>query len=717
MKTEQHVEEMSSRPQHIDTALICLVTVAKILGIPADIVQMRRAYVVGAVGMDDVAFVRAAKDLGMKARLVKAEQEKFLQYPLPAVVILKNGNYVLVVRREGDKVVLIDPYKPQPFTISLQNLFQAWSQQVILITKRVGLEEAARKFNLAWFVPVVLRYKGLFSEVLLISFILQLFGLAAPMFTQTIIDKVLVHRSLNTLDVLVLAMVVVAIFQVWMTAVRSYLFTNTTNKIDVTLSSELFRHITALPIKYFETWQVGDVVSRVRELENVRQFITGSSLTLVLDIVFAVVYIAVMFVYSGVLSLAALVALPLYIILNIVVTPIFRRRLNDKFTAGTENQAFLIEAVTGIQTVKSLAIEPHFVQKWEQLLTRYAKASFATANLANVAGNIGSFIQQLFTLAILWIGAHAVMDNKMTIGELVAFQMLAGQVIAPILRLVNMWQYFQQTRVSVDRLGDILNEDSEPTFNPNRTTLPYIRGEIILDRVTFRYRSDTSEVLRQVSLHIKAGMRVGIVGRSGSGKSTLTKIIQRLYVPESGRVLIDGVDLVQVEPAWLRRQIGVVLQENYLFNGSISQNIATARSEATLEEIQKVAQISGAHEFINELPKAYDTSVGERGAALSGGQRQRIAIARALLPNPSVLIFDEATSALDYESERIIMDNLDSIAEGRTMIMIAHRLSTVRRCDMIVVMECGNIAEIGTHDELLRHQGYYYNLHRQQEEM
>lgn len=717
MSAQEQAQTINQVPRQIDTALISLVTVAKILGIPADAVQMRRAYVVGTGGMDDITFIRAARDLGMKAKVITAEPEKFSQLPLPAVVILKNGNYAVVVRAEGDRIIMSDPYKPQPFSIPLSNLFNAWSQQVILITKRVALAETIKKFSISWFIPVVLRYKRILGEVLLVSFILQLFGLVTPLFTQTIIDKVLVHRSLNTLDVLVLAMVVVSIFQVWMTAVRSYLFTNTSNKVDVILSSKLFRHITALPIKYFETWQVGDVVARVRELENVRQFITGSSLTVVLDIVFAVVYIAVMFVYSSSLSLVALVALPLYIILNVSVTPIFRKRLNDRFKAGTENQAFLIEAVTGIQTIKSLAVESQFIQKWEQLLARYAKAAFATANLANIAGNIGSFIQQLFTLAVLWIGAHAVMDNKMTVGELIAFQMLAGQVIAPVLRLVNMWQYFQQTLVSVDRLGDILNESNEPTFNPNRTTLPYIRGEIVLDKVTFRYRTDTSEVLKQVSLHIKSGMRVGIVGRSGSGKSTLTKIIQRLYVPESGRVLIDGVDLVQVEPAWLRRQIGVVLQENYLFNGTIAQNIATARPEATPEEIQKMAQMAGAHEFIKELPKGYDTNVGERGTSLSGGQRQRIAIARALLPDPSVLIFDEATSALDYESERIIMDNLDSMAEGRTMIMIAHRLSTVRRCDLIVVMERGSIVEIGSHDELLNLQGFYYDLHRQQAEM
>lgn len=711
-------QALHDAPTHqLDTALICLVTIAKILGIPADAVQMRRAYVVTNEGMDSITFVRAAKDLGLKARLITADETKFSQLPLPAVVILKNGSYAVAVRQEQGRVIIIDPYKPQPFSIPLENFFSVWSGKIILVTKRAGLAEKDRKFNLSWFIPVMWRYKRFFGQVLFVSLLLQLFGLASPFFTQVIIDTVLVHRSLNTLDIMVLGMVVVSVFQVWMIAVRSFLFTNITNKIDVTLSSKLFRHITALPIKYFEKWQVGDVVSRVRELDNVRQFITGSALTVVLDTVFAVVYIAALFVYSQTLSLILLVVLPLYILLSLTVSPIFRRRLNQKFMAGTENQAFLIEAITGIQTVKSLAVEFQFIQKWEQLLARFAKTAFDTANLANIAGNIGSLLQQLFTLSVLWIGARIVLKGELTVGELIAFQMLAGQVIAPILRLVNMWQYFQQTLVSVDRLGDILNEGSEPAFNPNRATLPYIRGDIVLDRVTFRYRQDTSEVLRQVSLHIKPGTRVGIVGRSGSGKSTLTKLIQRLYVPESGRVLIDGVDLVQVEPAWLRRQIGVVLQENYLFNGTIGQNIATARPEAPLEEVKKAAEYSGADQFIQELPQGYNTNVGERGTALSGGQRQRVAIARALLTNPSIIIFDEATSALDYESERIIMDNLDRIAEGRTMLMIAHRLSTVRRCDLIIVMEQGSVVEMGSHEELLRRQGFYYNLHRQQEEM
>jgi subfamily B ATP-binding cassette protein HlyB/CyaB len=706
--------KQSAETVRLDTALICLVAIAKMFGIPADEAQLRRAYVVSSVGMDTITMQRAAKELGLKSRLVKIKPKKIMDMPLPAVAILKNGNYIVIVRLDNEKVRIIDPYRPQPFILPLESFKNAWLGQLVLITRRGALQEKDRKFNLSWFVPVVWRYKGFLGQVLFISLILQLFGLVTPLFTQVIIDKVLVHHSMNTLDILIIGMGIVTVFQVFITGMRSYLFTHTTNKIDVALSTKLFRHISALPIKYFEKWQVGDVVARVRELENVRQFITSSGLTAVLDTIFAVVYMIAMFMYSSTLSIMVLLILPLYILLNVIVTPIYRKRLNDKFTVGTENQAFLIEAVTGIQTVKSLAVESYLVQKWEEMLARYIKASFATANLSNIAGNIGSFIQQIFVLVILWLGSHQVMQDKLSVGELVAFQMMAGQVVAPILRLVTMWQNFQQAMVSVDRLGDILNEKGEPAFNANRTTLPAISGEIVFDRVNFRYRPDAAEVLYQLSVHIKPGTSVGIVGRSGSGKSTLTKMIQRLYVPESGRVLIDGVDLAQVEPAWLRRQIGVVLQENFLFNGTIRDNIAATCLDAPLENIIEVAKISGSHEFIEEMPEGYNTMVGERGTALSGGQRQRIAIARALLANPRILIFDEATSALDYESERIIMDNLDGISAGRTMIMIAHRLSTVRRCNHIIVLERGRVVEQGLHGELLAQKGVYYGLHRQQ---
>jgi subfamily B ATP-binding cassette protein HlyB/CyaB len=348
-------------------------------------------------------------------------------------------------------------------------------------------------------------------------------------------------------------------------------------------------------------------------------------------------------------------------------------------------------------------------------LARYVKISFDTTNLANIAGKTGQFIQRISTLAILWFGARLVIDGQLTVGQLVAFQMLAGQVSAPVLRLVNLWQSFQQAQISIERLGDILNAPPEPAFNPNRTTLPAVRGEIIFDNVSFRYRAEAPEVLKNITLAIKPGSRVGIVGRSGSGKSTLAKLIQRLYVPENGRVLIDGVDIAQIEPAWLRRQIGTVQQESYLFGGSIRENIAVTRPGAPMEEVIRAATVAGAHEFVLELPEGYDTNVGERGTALSGGQKQRVAIARALMTNPRLLILDEATSALDYESERIIMTNMDNICKGRTVVIIAHRLSTVRSCDTIVVLERGQLAEQGSHHELMERKGLYYHLYSQQE--
>jgi len=714
MENNQELVGQPEKIKKVDTGLCCLVMIAKMQGIPAEFEQLRRAYVVDAQGMDTMTMLRASKEIGLKARALIMEKNRFFLLPFPLVALLQNGNYVVVMKCEQEKVILLDPYRRHPEIVPLERFFEAWSQKVILFAKAGITEKQEKHFDLSWFIPVIFRYKKFLYQVLGLSFLLQIFGLISPMFTQVIIDKVLVHRSLSTLDVLVAGMAIVSLFQIWITGLRSYLFTHTTNKVDVVLSTKLFRHITALPLKYFSTWQVGDIVTRVRELDTVRQFITGSALTIVLDTIFTIVYVIAMFNYSRVLSLIVLLILPIYICLNLVITPIFRKRLNENFLAKSENQTFLIETVTGIQTAKTMAVEGQFAQKWELLLAKYIKSSFATANLGNFAGNIGSFIQQMFTVAVLWYGSHIVMKGEITIGELIAFQMMSGQVIAPVLRIVNMWQSFQQTKVSVDKLGDILNEEAEPAFDSTRTTLPSIQGNIVFDRVSFRYRADMAEVLYQLSIRIKAGSSVGIVGRSGSGKSTLTKMIQRLYVPESGRVLIDGVDLAQIEPAWLRRQVGVVLQENYLFSGSIRDNIAISSMEATMDDIIRVAKISGAHDFIEKLPQGYDTLTGERGTGLSGGERQRIAIARALLTNPRILIFDEATSALDFESEHIIMKNLKQISAGRTMIMIAHRLSTVQHCDQIIVIDHGRVAEAGSHEKLMQAKGLYYYLSCQQ---
>ena len=469
-----------------------------------------------------------------------------------------------------------------------------------------------------------------------------------------------------------------------------------------------------LPLTYFETRRVGDTAARVRELETIRQFLTGSTLTLVIHLFFTGVFIAVLFFYSPLLTWIVLGTLPAFALLSLGITPVFRARLNEKFTRGAENHAFLVEAITGIQTVKAMAVEPQMQRRWEEQLASYVRASFRTLYIGNVAGQLGSGLSKATTIVVLWVGAQAVMGGQLTVGELIAFNMLASRVISPVLRLVQLWQDLQQAGVSVARLGDLLNAPREPS-GPSRTALPAIAGEVAVEQVTFRYQLDRPEALRDLSFVVPAGRVIGIVGRSGSGKSTIAKLIQRLYVPETGRLLIDGMDLAQIDPTWLRRQIGVVLQENFLFNRPVRDNIALADPGLPLEAVVRAAKLAGAHEFIVGLPEGYDTLVGEHGCNLSGGQRQRIAIARALVADPRILILDEATSALDYESEHIIQQNLAQICAGRTVFIIAHRLRTVRMAHQIFVIDQGRLIERGTHDELMRLGGYYARLHRLQD--
>ncbi|MBI4694380.1 MAG: type I secretion system permease/ATPase [Gammaproteobacteria bacterium] len=565
-------------------------------------------------------------------------------------------------------------------------------------------------------VPNLRKYRRLLGEAVAASFVLQLFALVSPVFFQVVIDKVLVHRGLSTLDVLCFGLLVVSVFEVALTTLRTYVLSHTTNRIDVRLGADLFRHLLRLPVAYFEARRVGDTVARVRELENIRSFLTSSALTLALDVLFTIVFLAVLLLYSPVLTLIVVISLPLYVLLAVLVTPVLRARLDERFNRSAEAQAFLVESVSGIETLKAAAVEPQHARRWEELLAASVAASFRTVTLGNVASNTAGFIQKVTTVLILWFGARQVIGGSLTVGELVAFNMIAGRISSPILRLAQLWQDFQQAGVSVRRLGDILNAVAEPAHNPSRTTLPRLQGRVAFDHVSFRYRPDRPDVLNGLSFEIKPGQVVGIVGPSGSGKSTLAKLIQRLHVPHQGRVLVDGQDLSIVDPAWLRQNVGVVLQENRLFNRSVRENIALRDPSLPVEHVVRAAQLAGAHDFILELPEGYDTVVGEQGASLSGGQRQRIALARALVTDPRILILDEATSALDYESEAIIQANMRVISNGRTVFIIAHRLTAVRHADVIFVIDHGRIVEQGTHRELVDRAGHYARLYSHQAE-
>jgi subfamily B ATP-binding cassette protein HlyB/CyaB len=715
MTVHQTTTSDSKNSKFVDTALTCLAIIVKLLEISVGEEQLRRAFDVKEKPMDTTMLLRGAKYLGLKARLTKSNPEQFNSLHLPAIALLTNGNYIVVARNDGKKLIVFDPLHDRPLGVASDSFFKVWSGEVITIKRPFSLKRVGKQFNVSWFIPIILRYKHFFYEVLIASFFLQLFGLVTPLFTQVIIDKVLLHKGTATLDILALALLFAALFQTIMNILRTYLAAHTTNKVDMILGARLIHHLLTLPLRYFELRRVGDTLTRVAALNGIRDFLTGSTMTVFLDVFFSIIFILVMLYYSVQLTLIALIALPLYLLQNIIVTPLYRERLQDVWTSGAESNAFLVEAITGVHTVKSLALEPQFNHKWETLLAKYIRAAFNSSKFNIVVGNIGSLIQSLTGFAILFCGGHKVMNGEITIGQLIAFQMLAGQASAPIYRLTGIWQSCQQAALSMERLGDILNTPPEYFHGNNNEKSPSMAGNINFNHVNFRYHAEGQIILNQVTLEIQAGRRIGIVGRSGSGKSTLMKLMQRLYLPESGQVSIGGVDLAQVNPAWLRQKIGVVLQENFLFNGSVRENISVACPGAAIEEVVRAAKLAGAHDFILELPEGYDAKVGERGMALSGGQQQRIAIARAILTNPAILLFDEATSALDYESERIIMNNLDGIAAGRTMIMVAHRLSTVRGCDTIIVMEQGQVVEQGTHQELMMRKGLYYNLYNQQE--
>jgi len=666
-----------------------------------------------------VAILLAAKSLGLSAKLVKQDPKRLAMAPFPAVAQNRDGRFFVVARFDpgvhpetgvAKPKLLVQHAGEPPQLLSLEAFLKDWTGEVIFFTSKANFTGAMAKFDFTWFIPAVVKYRTILGEILLVSLVLQLIGLVTPLFFQVVMDKVLVNHAMKTLNVIAIALVVAYVFETLLSGIRSWVFAHVSSKIDVELGARLFRHLLSLPIVYFHTRRVGDSVARIRELENIRSFLTGNAMTLILDISFSFVFIAIMLHYSVPLTLIVLGSIPVYVVISLIFVPVIRQRLDEKFNRGAENQSFLVESISGIDTVKSMAVEPSWTQKWDQQLAGYVSAGLKVTNVVTIASSGINLTSKIVTALIMWIGAGLVIDNQMTVGALIAFNMLSGQVSQPILRLAQLWSDFQQVGISMSRLGDILNTPAEIAGQKSR--LPKLMGAIEFDQVSFRYRPDASDVIRQISLKIAPGEVIGIVGRSGSGKSTLTKLVQRLYVPDRGRVLIDGQDLSIIDTTSLRHQMGVVLQENMLFNRSVRANIALANPSLDLERIIAAAKLAGAHDFICELAEGYDTIIGEHGVGLSGGQRQRIAIARALIANPKILIFDEATSALDYESEKIIQDNMRQICMGRTVLIIAHRLSAVRTADRIIVMERGQIAEMGSHEELLQNEkGIYAHLY------
>ena len=659
---------------------------------------------------------KIAKKYRISSTLTRPTVEELREIQYPVIAKMTDGSYVPVGSINDEVALIIDPRQQKAVAIPLKEFLESWASEFLIFSAAFSWDYFKKRYNLDWFWKVMVRYKKPLIEVLIASFFLQLMGIGMPLITQVIIDKVIGNNGMSTLTVIGCSMVVFFFMQSLLTFLKTYLLNHTTNKLDAILGTRMFRHLIALPLPYYESRRVGDTVLRVNAVSRIREFFTGTGLTTILDVFFSFVFVGFMLWYSVPLTLISMIIIPLYIFQNVWALPIIREKIGAVWGSMSANNAFQIESITNIETIKALAIEPQFVNRWENLIARAVRANFENAKFNLVLDSFSNLIQGMISMAILWYGGHMVMDGYFTLGQLIAFQMISKQAIDPMTKLLSMWPKLLMVGLALERVGDILNSPIEPVINEmGRRGDDRVDGAIEFDNVSFRYRIDLPLVLHDINLQVGPGEKVGIVGRSGSGKSTLTSLVQNLYFPEAGSITVGGVKTTEANLGWLREQIGVVMQENYLFNSSVRDNIAIGRPTASMDEIIRAARLAGAHDFILELKEGYDTKVGERGDALSGGQRQRIAIARALLANPPILIFDEATSALDYESERIIMNNMNAIGQNRTMLIIAHRLSAVRRCNKIIVVDKGKIVESGSHEQLMAMNGLYKYLYDQQE--
>ena len=688
-----------------DTGLLCLQIIAQYYDLPVNGSQLQHQFAQYGKTLSDTELLRAAKNLGLKAGLVTSEWHKLQGVSLPAMAKLVDGSYVVVAKIEGEQVLVQNPVEGYSLVLSRDRFELIWTGELVLVTKQVTIRLHDLKFDLTWVIPGIVKYRKLFGEVLIASAFLQFGALLMPFLIQLVIDTILVDQELSTLSLMAGGVIALTIFESILGGLRTYLFAHTTNRMTVTLGARLFRHILALPATYFDAKRVGDTVALVHEWEQLRRFVTSHSMTMLLDVPFTVVFLAGMWLLSPTLTLAVIVTLPIYALLYCSMAPSIRACLRDLFNRGTDNQAFVIEVAGGIRTVKAMASEPSLWRKWDAQLAGYVQASVRATGLITIAQYIATGVYHVTMAVVLWLGASRVLEGQLSVGQLIAFVLLSAHMMGLLLRWVNLWQEFHQAGISVQRLGDVLNRPPEPSYHPNRITIPQVQGQVCFETVTFRYRPDGPTVIRKLSFSVEPGQIVGIVGRSGSGKSTMAKLLQCLYRPEQGRILVDGVDLVQVDPAWLRRHVGVVLHENFLFNGSVRDNIAIINPAMPIEQIMQAATLSGAHQFIVELGDGYDTQIGEQGCLLSGGQRQQIAMARALAANPRLLIFDEALSVLDEESETVFQQNMTQIAQGRTVFIMATRLSSLRQAHRIFVLDKGEILEQGTYEELREQEG------------
>ena len=700
----------------MDCGAACMAMILRYYRKHVSINRLRDLVNVSREGATLYSVAEGAERLGFHARGIRAAYEHLAKVELPAIAHWEGYHYIVLYEAGPDYVIVADPAIGRR-RLSRAEFEKGWTGYLLLLqpTPRIeGVEESKTTFGR--FLPLLKPYRKFLFEIFLASLLLQLFGLASPIFTQVIVDKVLVHKSTGMLNVLLVGMLIVAVFQTATTALRYYLLVHTTRRIDMQMVVDFYRHILSLPMRYFEERKVGDIIKRFNDNARIRAFLTGRALSVVLDCLMVVVYLWLMFYYNVKLTLVALLFMPGYAALTLGLTPILKRQYRETFNKAAEADSHMVESVTGVGTVKATATERRVRWKLEGLIVKSLNVEFRAAMTGMAANSIGNILQTLNTIILFWYGAYLVIGGELSVGQLVAFNLLVGNVTRPILSLIDLWREFQEINIALERLNEVFDaKPEEDATKPGLIHMPRIRGQIKFEGVTFRYptRPDKN-ALQNINLEIYPGQTVALVGRSGSGKSTFANMLLRLHEPNEGRILLDGYDLRQVSISSLRAQVGVVPQEIFLFSGTIRENISFGDPDAPLEQVVGAAMLAGAHEFISELPLGYETKIGERGQSLSGGQKQRIAIARALFKKPRILIFDEATSALDTESERAIQQNLDSILKDRTTFIIAHRLSTVRNADLIIVMDKGAIIELGTHYSLMEEKGMYYYLNGQQ---